>query len=218
MKLICVVHDTSYTTYISKEAPLHSVGSIRFLTERLWLVLLAVWLISAFTVKRTVVRQSSRSRIWYLFNLALGSYLIFAERVDVPWINTVLVQMNLPVAACGFAIVCLGIAFAIWARLTLGGNWSGAVTIKENHTLVQRGPYRIVRHPIYTGILLALAGSALQYGYLRSLVGVLLCGFGFWLKSLFEEQFMAQRFGNEYLEYRRRVPALIPFIFQGHRQ
>jgi protein-S-isoprenylcysteine O-methyltransferase Ste14 len=87
------------------------------------------------------------------------------------------------------------------------------VTIKQDHTLVLRGPYRIVRHPIYTGLLIALTGSALQYGYLRSLAGILLAGFGLWLKSLFEEQFMTHRFGDEYLAYRQRVCALVPFIF-----
>jgi protein-S-isoprenylcysteine O-methyltransferase Ste14 len=190
----------------------HSVESIRVLTGHLWQALVIVWLLSAFAVKRTVVKQSSKARFWYLFILALGAYLIFG-RVDVPWLNFAFFHVNVAIALAGFAIACIGIAFAIWARLTLGSNWSGAVTIKQDHTLVQSGPYRIVRHPIYTGLLIALAGSALQYGYLRSLIGVLLAGFGFWLKSLFEEQFMAQRFGDQYLVYRQRVRALVPFIF-----
>lgn len=191
----------------------HSIDSIRAVTGQVWLVLLIVWALSAFTVKPAAVKQSSVARFWYLAILILGAYLIFARHVDAPMLNAILVRVNIAVAFAGFLIVCLGIAFAIWARLVLGGNWSGAVTIKEGHTLVQRGPYRIVRHPIYTGLLVALFGTALQYGYLRSLAGVLLCGFGFWLKSLFEEQFMAQRFGQQYLVYRRHVRALIPFIF-----
>ncbi|HTZ89082.1 MAG TPA: isoprenylcysteine carboxylmethyltransferase family protein [Alloacidobacterium sp.] len=190
-----------------------SVASLRMLTGYLWLALAIVWLLSAFAAKPTMVRQSSKARFWYLFILAVGAYLIFSRHVDVPWLNIALFRVNIAVAVAGLAIVCLGIAFAIWARLTLGGNWSGAVTIKLDHTLVQHGPYRIVRHPIYTGLLISLAGTALQYGYLRSFLGVLIAGFGFWLKSLIEEQFMAQRFGNEYLAYRQRVRALVPFIF-----
>jgi len=191
----------------------HSVDSIRTLTGHLWLALVVVWLASAFAVKPTAVKQSSKARFWYLLILALGAYLIFDKRVDVPWLNFVLVHVNVSVAFAGLIVACLGIAFAIWARMTLGSNWSGAVTIKQNHTLVQSGPYRIVRHPIYTGLLIALTGSAMQYGYLRSLCGVLLAGFGFWLKSLFEEQYMTHRFGDQYLIYRQRVRALVPFIF-----
>ncbi len=208
----------SYATYRlenhlaqPKSLPIHRIDPR--VTGYLWEALVLVWLLSAFAVKPTVVKQSSRSRFWYLFFSGLGAFLIFGTRVDVPWLNVTLFRVNLAVASAGFVIVGLGIALAIWARLTLGGNWSSAVTIKQDHTLVLRGPYRIVRHPIYTGLLIALTGSALQYGYLRSLAGVLLAGFGLWLKSLFEEQFMAQRFGDEYLAYRQRVRALVPFIF-----
>ena len=191
----------------------YSVDSLRTLTSYLWLVLLAVWLVGAFTVKNTVVKQSSKARVWYLFILGLGAYLIFNKRIDAPWLNLVLFHVDISVAFAGFIVACMGVVFAVWARMTLGTNWSGAVTIKQDHTLIQAGPYRIVRHPIYTGLLIALAGSAMQYGYLRSLVGVLLAGFGFWLKSLFEEQYMTQRFGDRYLIYRQRVRALVPFIF-----
>ena len=190
-----------------------SVDSIHTLTNDLWLALTIIWALCAFAVKPTIAKQSSKARIWYLFVLGLGAYLIIARQMHAAWLNVPVFRVNIPLAQTGFVFACLGMAFAIWARLILGSNWSGAVTIKHDHTLIQSGPYRIVRHPIYTGLLIALLGSALQYSYLRSLLGVLLIGFGFWLKSLFEEQFMAQRFGNEYLIYRQQVCALIPFIF-----
>ncbi len=107
----------------------------------------------------------------------------------------------------------MGVAFSVWARLMLGDNWSNRVTVKENHTLARRGPYRIVRHPIYSGILLGMLGSALQRGGIRCFVGVLICGFSFWLKTRVEERFMVQSFGEEYLQYRHKVKALAPFIF-----
>ncbi|MGA8271936.1 MAG: isoprenylcysteine carboxylmethyltransferase family protein, partial [Candidatus Sulfotelmatobacter sp.] len=117
------------------------------------------------------------------------------------------------IAALGFALIVFGVAFGIWARLTLGSNWSGTVTLKDNHTLIRRGPYRIVRHPIYTGILAALIGSALERGLRRSLIALPLCGLGFWLKIMTEEQFMVQRFGETYLQYKQQVKALVPFLF-----
>jgi protein-S-isoprenylcysteine O-methyltransferase Ste14 len=161
-----------------------------------------------------VVKHSSKARFWYLLILALAAYLIFGRHVDFPYLNVSLFRVNVTVAVMGLAVTSIGIVFAIWARrLTLGSNWSGAVTIKHDHKLVQSGPYRIVRHPIYTGLLIAFTGSALQYGYLRSFLGVLIAGFGFWLKSLIEEQFMAQRFGDQYLVYRQKFHALVPFIF-----
>jgi hypothetical protein len=104
----------------------HSTESIRAVTGYLWEALVLVWLLSAFAVKPTVVKQSSRSRFWYLFFSGLGAFLIFGTRVDVPWLNVALFRVNLAVASAGFVIVGLGIAFAIWARLTLGGNWSSA--------------------------------------------------------------------------------------------
>ena len=90
---------------------------------------------------------------------------------------------------------------------------SSNVVLKQDHTLVRSGPYRIVRHPIYSGILLGMLGSAIQRGGIRCFAGVLICVFSFWLKTRAEEQFMVQQFGEEYLLYRLKVKALVPFIF-----
>ena len=95
----------------------------------------------------------------------------------------------------------------------LGGNWSNRVTVKENHKLVHTGPYRIVRHPIYSGILLGMLGSALQRSWIRCFAGVLICGLSFWLKTRAEESFMVQSFGEQYQQYRHKVKALAPFVF-----
>src|SRR5262249_13239381 len=105
-----------------------------------------------------------------------------------------------------------GIGFSIWARLFLGRNWSGRVTIKEQHELIQSGPYSIVRHPIYSGFLLAILGTALVQGHLRSLLALPLAALGWSLKLRLEESFMAHQFGSAYLDYKRRVKALVPFV------
>jgi protein-S-isoprenylcysteine O-methyltransferase Ste14 len=102
--------------------------------------------------------------------------------------------------------------FCAWARAILRTNWSARVTIKENHELVRRGPYQIVRHPIYTGFLIGLLGTAFVYGFTGCFVGVLVIGFAFWVKSQTEEQFMMQQFGEQYLQYKQQVRALIPYI------
>jgi protein-S-isoprenylcysteine O-methyltransferase Ste14 len=143
----------------------------------------------------------------------VGVYLIFAKQIGIPWLDRQLFSMTVPIVLAGLLVVLMGVVFSIWARLMLGDNWSNRVTVKENHTLVRSGPYRIVRHPIYSGILLGMLGSALQRGEVRSFVGVTICGFSFWLKTRAEEQFMVQIFGEEYLQYRHKVKALAPFIF-----
>ena len=87
------------------------------------------------------------------------------------------------------------------------------MTVKEDHELVQCGPYRLVRHPIYSGFLLAFAGSAITFGQLRDFLAVVLALFGWKMKFLGEEAFMEGRFGTQYAEYRRRVRSLIPFVW-----
>jgi protein-S-isoprenylcysteine O-methyltransferase Ste14 len=102
--------------------------------------------------------------------------------------------------------------FAVWARVYLGRNWSSAPTIKEGHQLIRGGPYRFVRHPIYTGILLALVGTVLANGKVRGALAVVLIWFAWTVKSRMEEEFMMRTFGAEYEEYRRTTGGLIPRI------
>ena len=122
----------------------------------------------------------------------------------------------LPVTAIwpriGLALTILGLGFAVWARIHLGRFWSGAVTLKENHELIRSGPYAFVRHPIYTGLLTAAAGTALARGTLAALLGLVAIGVACWLKIRAEEKLLTNHFGDTYLEYRRQVPALIPFV------
>jgi protein-S-isoprenylcysteine O-methyltransferase len=110
------------------------------------------------------------------------------------------------------ALTILGSAFAIWARSALGGNWSAAVTVKKNHSLVQRGPYQVVRHPIYSGCLLAMLGTAIVFGEVGCFVAVVLALVAWWLKSRVEEEFMTQQFGDDYRSYQRSVKRLVPFL------
>ena len=109
-------------------------------------------------------------------------------------------------------MLAAGIAFAVWARHYLGRNWSGTVTVKQDHELIRSGPYRLVRHPIYTGLLLAILGTAVAFGEWRGLLAFALLTGSLLLKLRVEERFMGESFPNEYARYRAEVPALIPFV------
>jgi protein-S-isoprenylcysteine O-methyltransferase Ste14 len=182
-------------------------------TVVVWMALVVVWVVGALRTKRTIQSQSGASQLLYTAILVIGVYLIFTKQSGIPWLDRQLFPPTFPIVFVGLLGVLTGVAFSIWARLMLGGNWSNRVTVKEDHTLVRTGPYRIVRHPIYSGILLGMLGSALQRGRIRCFFGALICGFSFWLKTRVEERFMVQSFGEQYLQYRHRVKALAPFIF-----
>jgi protein-S-isoprenylcysteine O-methyltransferase Ste14 len=106
-----------------------------------------------------------------------------------------------------------GVAFAIWARVTLGRNWSGTVTIKQDHELIRTGPYALVRHPIYTGIMFAVLGTAIFDGEIRSII-LIVATFSLLIhKMRMEEQFMTEQFGSGYTNYRQNTKALVPFVW-----
>lgn len=179
-----------------------------------WLAVIVLLTLAAFTSKRSVQRQSGGSRFLQASLVAIGASLIFnlAPGFSRGWFADRVIPLRTSWVIAGTALTLLGILFAVWARVTLGRNWSGVVTIKQDHELILRGPYTVVRHPIYTGILFALLGTALVYGCARCFVGLLLCGVAFWLKLRIEERFMLQQFGEQYTEYRQRTRALVPFV------
>ncbi len=115
-------------------------------------------------------------------------------------------------ALAGLVLTVIGVAVAIWARVILGTNWSAVVTIKQDHQIIRRGPYAVVRHPIYSGGLLALAGTAIAFGEIRGLIGFTLIFIAWWMKSRLEESFLEGQFGADYARYKREVKGLIPFV------
>jgi len=179
-----------------------------------WLAFTLLWVVAAFTSKRTVQVQSGGSRLLQAGVVLIGVTLLFnlSPWLMSGWLTERLTPESARVVLGGAVLTVAGMLFSVWARLTLGRNWSGTVTIKQDHELIQRGPYRIVRHPIYTGMLLAMLGTAFVYGIARCFLGVPIVGLGFWLKVQIEEQFMVQQFGEQYVRYRQEVRALIPYI------
>jgi len=180
----------------------------------LWCVFLAVWLVGAFSTKRTVRSQPTGER---LLQIAIGVCVwsvAISHKFGVYPLNLHVLPQVQWARYSGLLLVIVGIAFAIWARIYLGGNWSASVTVKEGHNLVTSGPYSIVRHPIYSGLLLAILGTVVAMRTeLRGLIGLTAIFIIFLLKSRTEETFMQQEFGARYSDYRRRVKALIPFVY-----
>ena len=178
----------------------------------LWGGFFAYWWITALgnrsPVKRTV------GRFGFLTTMALPAGLIIvAAGIFIPSLYTITVLPDsLPVAILGLVIVIAGIAFAILARVHLGRNWSSQPAIRENHTITRTGPYSIVRHPIYTGILTGILGTAIATGAMIAFVSLFVILVLFLIKIRIEEQFLLEEFGSGYEQYKRDVKAIVPFV------
>lgn len=177
-----------------------------------WLVFVAVWLIAAASSKRTVYRETQIRRLRYWVLLVVACLLLIYGR-KLPYALSFRIIPHATAIAWAAAAFCVvGLALAVWARVTLGRNWSGVVTLKEGHELVERGPYRFVRHPIYTGILTMFFATALARGHLSGFVGTVLMFASFWIKLRDEEKLMLQQFPEQYRTYQQRVKRIIPFV------
>jgi protein-S-isoprenylcysteine O-methyltransferase Ste14 len=178
----------------------------------LWSAFFLIWLVWAIGTKRTQTRESLRSRIPYLIFTVAAFYSMFSHAAVFGWMRLRILPRDPWIANLGIAITAAGLLFAIWARAYLGRNWSGTVTVKVGHQLIRSGPYRWIRHPIYSGMILALIGTAMNRGQLRGVIAVVLLWIGFTLKSRIEERFMTATFGPEYAEYSRTTGAMLPRI------
>ncbi len=177
-----------------------------------WLLWAAYWLLASQTAKVAQEKQSGRSRAVYLGMLAAGFALIANRRSPYP-LNVALFPHSLALRIFGDLICVAGTGFAVWSRHALAGNWSAYVALKKDHQLIEHGPYALVRHPIYSGMLLMLAGSAILSGTLGAVAGLVLCIASFWIKLRQEEELMLRHFPQSYPDYRRRVKRLIPFVY-----
>jgi protein-S-isoprenylcysteine O-methyltransferase Ste14 len=179
----------------------------------LWFLLAVVWVLGLLNTKADARTQSIGSRVLETGLGVLAFSLVFTHYFRSGWPALSFAQPSPITGAVGLFLVLIGISFAIWARLQLGGNWSATVSVKEGHTLIRQGPYTVVRHPIYSGLLLALLGVAIIVGEVRGLMGVVVFFIALWLKSSMEERFMLEEFGVEYRSYQQRTKALVPYVF-----
>lgn len=189
---------------------MHTHWLIWNLIPGMWVAWCLYWVSCARNAKRTVRRESLASRASYVLPLLVGILLVALPHVPSAVFATRILPETFATYWVGVAMIFLGLTFAVWARRHLGSNWSGTVTVKENHVLVRTGPYAWVRHPIYTGLLAAILGTAVARGELRGVWSIVLCTIAFVIKLRIEEHWMRQVFGGEYARYSAVVPALVP--------
>jgi len=181
-----------------------------WLLGAMWLGWAVWWWVSASNVKPAVRREDFVSRALHIVPLGAAVALILPRGSALPVLGARFLPRGEIGSWIGVAVPFGGLLFAVLARRWLGRNWSGTVTLKHDHELVTGCPYRIVRHPIYTGLLAAFLGSAIALGEWRGLVAVALVLLAFVRKIRLEERWMQERFGDAYRRYRQRVPALVP--------
>ena len=176
----------------------------------LWVAWLLSWLLASRWTNVTRIRQSGLDELKHGVVVWVGAALLFGRPgVAGPLLHP-FYQRGPAMAWTGVGITLCGFLWAWWARLHLGRQWSASVTLKEGHSLIRSGPYRLTRHPIYSGLLLAALGSAVVQDTWAAVIGFVLVTLGLWVKSRQEERLMASAFGVEYAAYRAEVPALVP--------
>jgi protein-S-isoprenylcysteine O-methyltransferase Ste14 len=177
-----------------------------------WILFAVIWLVAAFATKRTVYRESRWQRLRYTIPILLGGLLLAkGHRLSAPLNHRIIPHVD-ALAWTGAGLCVAGLIFCICARFTIGRNWSGVVTLKGGHELITSGPYALVRHPIYTGILTMFVGTVIVLGHVAGIIGLPFVFVSFWMKLGSEEKLMLKQFPNEYAAYQQRVKRLIPFV------
>ena len=177
-----------------------------------WGALIVVWIAGLIFSKRTVRRASYLSRFVLVVSLLISYLLVAFHVVHYDWLVLRLWPHTQATQVAGLILTILGCLFAIWARVRLGTNWSGLPKVKEGHELIVKGPYALVRHPIYTGILLAMAGTGVAADRSVWILVWVLVAVTYIVKIRQEERFMQETFPDQYPQYRQRVKALIPGV------
>jgi protein-S-isoprenylcysteine O-methyltransferase Ste14 len=177
----------------------------------MWIAWVVYWLVAARDTKRTRWRQPLGPQSLHGIPLLLCTALLISPRWP-PALTAHVLPFGPTLPLVGTALVAAGLALAVWARVHLGRNWSSKVVVKEDHALVRSGPYRRIRHPIYTGMLAALFGTALALGEWRGFLALLFALIGILFRVHAEETRMSETF-PEYADYRRKSSALIPGVF-----
>jgi protein-S-isoprenylcysteine O-methyltransferase Ste14 len=178
--------------------------------EKLWLVLAVFWLLTAIGQKRAVFTESIGRSAVYRGGTVAAFLLMFYGWLAVRPLGWRVTPSWPALEWVAVAIGVAGFALAFWARILLGGEWSANVTLKTDHQLIVAGPYAVVRHPIYSGLLLAMLGTAIAGGELRMYLATAILFGAYWYKLRLEEQLLVAAMGERYVEYKQRTYALIP--------
>ncbi len=176
----------------------------------LWAVLGVYWLISALGTKKTEVNEAPASRLPRLILLCLMFTMLLTDRLRVGPLASRFVPESLWLRWTGIALTVAGLALCAWARHHLGAYWSDKVALKVDHQLIRSGPYTFLRHPIYSGVLLGVVGTALAIGEWRGLVVLVVMAANYWVKAGREESILSSKFGEAFTEYKRQAGFLLP--------
>jgi protein-S-isoprenylcysteine O-methyltransferase Ste14 len=176
-----------------------------------WAIFFVFWFVSSFFVKPTLEHATSSTAMIVRIAVLLVVFFLILGRVAV--LHLPALPPTLLRSVAGDTVCVLGLLLALWARVTLGRNWSGNVTFKEGHELIRTGPYAVVRHPIYMGVLLMFIGTMIVVGRVEGIIVVVGMIPAFWMKLRAEERLMTRHFPTEYPAYKKQTKALIPFVF-----
>src|SRR5262249_34711175 len=175
----------------------------------LWLIFVLSWNVSERQTAPTIATPGRRRERLYLLVISAGFAMIVVAPVTVIagriWVNPPLLEWG------GLLVIAAGVALCWWAKLHLGRLWSANVTQKQGHRIVDSGPYRLLRHPIYTGFIMIYVGLAILCATALALAAVIVITVGLWLKARLEEQFLSEELGTAaYGGYKARTPMLVP--------
>ena len=182
----------------------------RVLVEFPWIVFVTYWIIGAIRTRATREKESFTSRFAILLLEIVGYILVFSGSAGIGFLGTRFIPRSMVSAILGVVLTWSGVGLAIWARHHLAEYWSARITIKEDHQLIRSGPYSHLRHPIYSGLVLATIGSALVIDEWRCVLGVCLVLTGYCLKARKEETMLGRQFGDAFQEHRKHTGFLIP--------
>jgi len=180
------------------------------ISSKIWFVWCIVWLLMAAWSKPSKRREFPWQRLEHVIPLLIGFFLIYNRRAEWSFFGDRIVPQNDAVTVLGLSLTAGGLIFAVWARIALGANWSGTVTIKSGHNLIRRGPYRWIRHPIYTGLLGSMVGTLVLQGEVRSFLGFALALLALYRKAKREERFLSEEFGEGFAEHAKHTGMFLP--------
>jgi protein-S-isoprenylcysteine O-methyltransferase Ste14 len=192
---------TTFGNYLSLVVPL------------CWIIFILDWSISSLFVKKSLTKRGPWWIIWRAIAALFVILFVHYNKSGALSFFRFSFQSFFSFVIPGSILAALGLFGAVWARINLGRNWSGYVTYKEGQTLVTTGPYKYIRHPIYTSMILMFIGTILYYGSLFVSIFLIILGITFILRTRKEEEIMIRLFGEKYTDYMKRTKRLIPLIY-----
>ncbi|MGH9516002.1 MAG: methyltransferase family protein [Terriglobales bacterium] len=183
--------------------------SVRIL-EWTWIAFGLYWLIAARRVKAARTTESPAYRVFRLLLLAITFTLLFARWIAAGFLGRHVFPQKQFLSYFGFALALAGMALAVWARVSLGEYWSDKIVLKVDHQLIRSGPYARMRHPIYSGVLLGVAGSAFVVDEWRGVLAFLLLLTNYTVKAKREDMILAESFPIDFLDHKRSAGFLLP--------